>query len=171
MASKTAIGRMTNDALNRIQRVVGVLQVQFGVTSLDLALVRDRDPQLQYAKRLMALADWLEDLSANLGESGIDLSGAERLSNQLGLIRFVLDLALNEMTVKKLETLCADLNLEFKGQIKQEYVNELVGHLTGEPVHLVDLNALAHDMAAPDAPDADSDAETPEEVPEDEDVF
>lgn len=141
MASKTAIGKMTKDAINRIEASVERLVYRFGFERLDIASIRNRDPALERAHQLTHLADWLDMMNNQFEAADVDLTGISETSANLDLIVQVLDTSLNAMTTAQLKQLLVeDLNAPFSGHVKQEYVNEIERVLTGRVANPFDAS-------------------------------
>lgn len=62
MATKSAIGKMRQDALNRMVAAMQVFNDLFSLPPLHIDQIVYHDPAYQEAARLAALADWLDDL-------------------------------------------------------------------------------------------------------------
>ncbi len=151
MATKAAIAKMAQDAMNRISAAMDVLVARFGGERLDLASVRFRDPAYERAAQLDALAIWLDQFTATL--AGIDLPGVQATSQHLISIRYVLDRALNALPKRDLEAISDELGLDFHGAIKQEFINVITEHLTGTPVVTLDEDLPENFVNKPDDPD------------------
>lgn len=134
MATKSAIGKMRQDALDRMAGTMTELVERWDIAAFDIESVKFRDPEFTWAARLQALADWLDALNAKLTAAGIDLRGARDTSARLASIRDTLDVSLNSMTVKDLKDLADKLEIEFNSRIKQEWVNVIGAFLTGHPL-------------------------------------
>lgn len=66
MATKSAIGKMAVDARNRLTAAMTALSQSVGVPPVDLETIRYRDPAYEAAAHLAALADWAEQIAAQV---------------------------------------------------------------------------------------------------------
>lgn len=62
MATKGAIAKMKGQAINRMAQAMTTIAADLGVDAVALATIRHRDPALQEAKRLEALAEWTDQV-------------------------------------------------------------------------------------------------------------
>lgn len=160
MATKHAIGKKRQIALDRIQQSGVILADRLDLEPLDLASVTFRDPAFQEAARFETLANWLDMLTETF--ESVNLSDASEITDNVNLVRSALYYSLPKCTNDELRHLLeADLKAEPKGHVKQEFVNQIVAELTGLAFDVEDLEGDddANEFAPTDAPDAEDDAE------------
>lgn len=87
MATKSAIGRLHDQALIRLTDAMQTLAGALDVAPVDVAAIRFRDPAYQAAARLEALATWAEALAAAV-DAGVVSSGP---TGPIPLVTFPVD--------------------------------------------------------------------------------
>lgn len=139
MATKHAIGKKRQIALDRIQQSGVILADRLDLEPLDLASVTFRDPAFQEAARFETLANWLDMLTETF--ESVNLSDASEITDNVNLVRSALYYSLPKCTNDELRHLLeADLKAEPKGHVKQEFVNQIVAELTGLAFDVEDLD-------------------------------
>jgi len=158
MATKSAIGRMMQEAQNRLDGAMQALSEALGVAPLDLSRIRDRDPAYERAAQVEALATWAEALAGNVyslvpgveDETSDLVDERDRLSDRLAVVHLVLESLLRQQTKAALEQFAADFGLEMDGSAKKEaMVTALAEQLTGKRIEFVPEGDTPADLEPP----------------------
>ncbi|MBN2446344.1 MAG: hypothetical protein JXO22_06455 [Phycisphaerae bacterium] len=145
MATKSAIGKMRQDALDRMVAAMQVFNDLFSLPPLHLDRIIYHDPAYQEAARLTALADWLHELL-----DVVDAPDADNPDVRLGLVRLVLDAVLREHTVAKLQELADQFDIALGDATrKDDLVRVIAEALTGKAIQVVDEGEIPVNLLPP----------------------
>jgi len=135
MATKSAIGKMAQEAQDRLAEAMQRLSDSLGIVPINVTAIRYRDPAYEAAARLAALADWAGEIADLVEDTLFD--GVN--SDKLAVVRVVLQDVLGAKTKAELEQFATSYGLDADAKAKKdEIVASLAEQLTGKRLEIVD---------------------------------
>lgn len=132
MATKSAIGKMAQEAQDRLAEAMQRLSDSLGIAPINVAAIRYRDPAYEAAARLAAMADWAGEIADLVEDTLFD-------DDKLAVVRVVLQDVLGAKTKAELEQFASSYGLDFDAKArKDELVTALAEQLTGQRMEIVD---------------------------------